>query len=213
MRVRTAPHQALAEALLLLFLKDGVEHRFLEAGLIIAPFRVNERIRATGMDFRELLLHAVLPWVISQRHVARKRPHDRVTAVELIYNGLRYRFTGVLAADAKAAVKDNVVSLSSLFGFHGPGGAATRVPRRQMREQSGTAERYRIAIVYNLVDWMLLAAGLESLKRGHIFGHRNYLRTGQFFCQCITFHMVNMRVIPQNEFGVGELEPELLHRL
>ena len=82
--------------------------------------------------------------------------------------------------------KTTIVRLPSLAGFHGPGGAATSVAGRQMREQRGAAERYGVAIVYDFVDRMLLAAGHD-------------LR--QLFCQSVRSHIAFIRGIHQDVAG------------
>src|ERR1700740_39002 len=60
---------------------------------------------------------------------------------------------------------------------------------------------------------MLLAAGLDFLECRNILGHRHYLRAGLLLDQGIAFLMITMRVAPQQYFGIGKLEPQLLDRL
>ena len=79
-----------------------------------------------------------------------------------------------------------------------------------MRDERGAAERHRISVVQDLVDRMLFAAGLYRLQRRHVLGHRHHLRAGQLFDQRIAFLMIAVRVVPEQDLDVGELEPELL---
>src|SRR5215472_7311241 len=82
-----------------------------------------------------------------------------------------------------------------------------------MRDERRVTQRHRVSIVKDLVDRVLLAAGLHRLQQGHVVGHCHYLRTGHLLDQGITFLVIPMGVIAQQYLDVGELEPELRHRL
>jgi hypothetical protein len=62
----------------------------------------------------------------------------------------------------------------------------------------------------HFVDWVLLPARLNGPQRRYILSHRQDLRPGHLFDQSIAFLMVTVRMISQQNFDIGKLEPELL---
>src|SRR5437660_2075134 len=95
---------------LLLLVENGVEHGLLDVRLERAAGGVDEGVRTTLADLRELLLQVVLGGVIAELHVARQRAHQFERAVELVNNRRRQH-----RRRAQAAVDHYVVGFSALL--------------------------------------------------------------------------------------------------
>ena len=82
-----------------------------------------------------------------------------------------------------------------------------------MSDKCRAAQRHRLSVVQHLVDGMLFAARFDGLKRRNVLSHRHHLGAGSLFDQGITFLMIAMCVVSQQDLSVGEFEPQLRDRL
>ena len=82
-----------------------------------------------------------------------------------------------------------------------------------MRDHRCFAKCHRFAIVQDFVDGVLLAARLDRLERGYILCQRHHLSPSHFLYHRITFLMIAVRMIPQQDFNIGEIETQSLNRL
>src|SRR5258705_4804826 len=185
-----------------------LEHRFLDIRLQVAVRLVDERVRPARLQLRVLLLHAVLRAVVAERHVARQRARDLERALELARDLGRDRRPGAIAA-----VEHDVVVLPAVSHDRGPRRAPWRVARGQVRHQLRAAERHGIAVVHDAVDRMVLSARLDRLQRVHVLGHRDDLPTGELLHLRVTFLVVAVCMVAEQDLDVGELEPEVGDRL
>jgi hypothetical protein len=83
--------------------------------------------------------------------------------------------------------------------------------RRQVRDKSCSAKRHRLAVVQNLIDRVSFPTWLYPLKGRHILRHCDDLSSSQLLDQRVSLLMISVRVTAEQDFGIGELEPELLN--
>ena len=67
----------------------------------------------------------------------------------------------------------------------------------------------RFAIAEHPIDRMGLAIGFDCLECRDILGHSQHLRASQFLDQRVAFLVIAVRVSPEQDLDVAELEPEL----
>ena len=114
---------------------------------------------------------------------------------------------------AKASDDRNVVRLPAVARFQRPGRTTASVAGRQVRDERRTAKCDLVAVMQSLIDRMLLASRLHCLKRRNIFRHGHHLRASQLLDHGIAFLVIAVRVAPQEDLRIGELESQLLHGL
>src|SRR5262245_42311890 len=85
--------------------------------------------------------------------------------------------------------------------------------RSEMRDERHVPKRYGSSVAERPVDRMLFRAGPHRLQRGNIFGHRHHLSARHLLQQRVAFLMVAVGMGSEKNFGIGELESELLNRL
>ena len=60
---------------------------------------------------------------------------------------------------------------------------------------------------------MFLAAGFHRLERRDVLGHDHHLGAGHLLDQGVAFLVIAVRVVPEQNLDVGELEPQIRDRL
>jgi hypothetical protein len=191
------------------------EHRFVDVQFQLVAVGIDERVGAARGELRVLGLHVVHARMRPERHIAGQRPRRFERPSELLRDAGRLRVVHQLEAGICAQAADNhhVVALAAFLSLQRPRGAAARMTRRQVRDERGSAKRYRFAIVQHFVDRMFLAARLHGAQRRHVFGERHHLRAGLCLHRRVALLVVAVRVAAEQDFDLRELETQLLDRL
>jgi hypothetical protein len=115
---------------------------------------IDERIRASRFQPRELRFHFVVASVRAEENVARQRfenpERSFVVRRDLRIGGVVYKL--VAGIHIRATDDHDVVVLAVLVNFERPGGAAPRVAGREVRRQDNSAQPHLVAVVQNTAD-------------------------------------------------------------
>ncbi len=82
-----------------------------------------------------------------------------------------------------------------------------------MSNQRFTSQLYPFSGLDDPVERVRLIAWPHRLKPGYLLGDRNDLCTAQFFCECITFHVIGMFMTANYYFDVLKFETKFLDRV
>jgi hypothetical protein len=85
------------------------------------------------------------------------------------------------------------------------------MPGCEPRDERGTPEFDFIPVAKDAIDWMNLAAWPHVPQCRYVLFHRHDLSAGQLFDECISLHVVAMRMTADHDPDVAEAEAELLH--
>ena len=159
------------------------------------------------------LAHLIEAGVRTNEDICRKRAHHAKALDKVLAD---VRIAGIVSEigriQTQAADDNDIVSFSILRRLERPSRASLRVAWREMRRQSRSAERDRIAIMEHPIDGMRLAARPHVVQCRNVLFHGHDRGAGELLHERVSGHVIGMRVTPEQDFDVGELETEFLDR-
>ena len=123
-----------------------------------------------------------------------------------------------IARHADRAEEHHLVRRAAVIQRHGPGGATLGVARRDVRRQGDTAQSYRLAVVYRMINfhrWCIhLGGGSEgdvtAFQDRFVCGTGIKAGAGISLQPCQSTGMIEMRVAVEQYLHIAQLEAQRL---
>jgi hypothetical protein len=207
-RVRT-----LFERCFFLFFQPHIECCFHSVDVRLESGWIDKRIRHSLGELGVFFRKPVKRTVGSEEHIDWKRPQDFETAPVVLGNlGIVFVVDqDVAGINANAADDHDVIVSRSVSDLQCPCRATLGVSGRQPRYECHAAQLDLLTIPESLVDRMRFVLWPDVPERWDILLHHHHLCPSQFLDERIAGHVVAVSVAAQQDFDIGEAEPELVY--